>query len=150
MSKQVLDYFAEVQISLNYLGSTDGHKAISEVLEKGKFSQVVNYEKAADDGSDIVVYAYENNEGQKRYCAELSYRTGVDDYNIEKHIFSSVPSLENIQTIRFIQSARADIKLGKLEVDFNCSKCGRKIHFLDLEGNLLDKKRLFQNRHCGC
>ena len=148
------NYFNAIKNNMNYIGTNYGWCNIEEILKKKGILETANLQKIKTyDGyvnsSNIDIYSYEI-EGEKRYCAELSYQTDIDDYCIETHIFKSLPSRKGIITIRDIESLVFRFKYKGLEPEFTCWECGHHVHWLDRQGDFKTKKDGLEEKYCGC
>lgn len=101
------------------------------------------------DSDDIKIYKYQLEKGE-RFCAEIAYRTAIDDFNIETHIFNRFPSEKDVKEIRAIIDLEFNFKFGRLNPVFTCWECGHKSHWLDVRGDLRTKIDNLKERYCGC
>lgn len=145
-------YFTRLMEAMGHIKSDGGYDGIKEKL--GKKNRKANL-RLIDTFvvSDIETKVYQYAVGGKdRYCAELSYRTDIDDYCIETHIFAQKPTAENVRDLRLIQKTQLYIEIGflDLETEFECWKCGTWVHWLDSEGTLVARYNRMLRKHCGC
>lgn len=146
-------YLDAVKSNMGYVDTNNSWYGIKEILDK-KGILSADVEKIAEyegyvNSSNIEVFGYRIN-GEQRYCAELSYQTAIDDYNVETHIFVKEPSRENVMQIREINKTILHIEIGKLKPFFHCWECGRETHWLDIPGNLEEKIEGLKDNYCGC
>lgn len=154
LDERTKNYFAAIRKNIGFIGTNYGWDGIEELLKKKGLLETAELKKVkAYDGyansTEISIYSYIIN-GQQRYCAELSYQTDIDDYCVETHIFSKMPSQEDVFTIRDIDSLEFKLKRGELQPEFNCWECGRHVHWLDRDGEFSIKKNGLEEQYCGC
>jgi hypothetical protein len=95
--------------------------------------------------SDVTIGKLKDN----RYCSEYSIQTAIDDYCIVKHYWRKEPSIKDVSIIDDISNLESDFHINRCEIDFNCWECGRKIHWLDIEGDFSKKYQFLKERYCG-
>lgn len=154
IDERTKNYFEAIKENAGYVGKNAGWYDIKEILEKKNILESANLELVKSypgyaNSSDIRIYAYQTDKG-KRYCAELDYRTDIDDYCIETHIFTSFPSRNTVITIRDVNNLEFDFKHRRLQPEFTCWECNRMTHWLDVEGGFESKKTHLEERYCGC
>ena len=147
-------YFEDLKNNMGYRGNNAGWDGIKEILEKkGVIDtaklQKINVYNGFMNSSDIDIYGYEV-DSEKRFCAELSYQTNVDDYCTETHIFINIPSQEDVHTAIDINNLLFKFDHGGLKPEFNCWECGRFVHWLDRDGDFKTKKFGLEEKYCGC
>jgi len=154
IDERTKNYLADCRNNVGWLGCNNGWYGIKEILEKKNILQTASLQKLETyDGymnsSDIDVYSYEI-DGRKRYCAELSYQTDIDDYCTETHIFNQCPTRESVLTARLINDIEFAIKFKGFKTEFNCWECGKHVHWLDNEKGTLEQKfDRMKERFCG-
>lgn len=154
LDERTKNYFNAIKTNIGFIGSNYGNYGIEEILKKkgffeeAKLQQIKTY-RGYVNSSDIDIYSYEIN-GEKRYCAELSYQTNIDDYCVETHIFEKFPSEKDIKIIREIESLIFKFQLSQIEPEFGCWECGRRVHWLDIQGDFFTKKNALEEKYCGC
>lgn len=147
-------YFEEMKSSVGYLDGRGGRDGIEEILnqkgllEESKLEKVMTYQ-GYGNSSDVDIYKYINTEGEVRYCAEFSYQTAIDDYCVEKHIFSKFPSSDTVLAVRQMNDVTFEMKFRKLPATFRCWECGKVTHWLDCPGTLSEKKTMLEDKYCG-
>lgn len=154
LDERTTKYFESLKVNLGYLGSNYGHNDIRTILEKNGALETANLQEVTTyDGyvnsSDIVIYSYLK-DGELRYCAELSYRAGIDDYCIETHIFKKIPTRKEVMDFRELDNLEFKFKYENLHPEFRCWECGKYVHWLDAEGDFQKKKDMFKEKYCGC
>lgn len=145
-------YFKAAQEERGYIGCNNGWEGIQDILNikaPGVTVEKVTTYDGYMNSSIIEVFQYEAN-GKQRYCAELSYQTDIDDYNVETHIFSKLPSRSDIMVIRDIQNLEFSFKYDGLKPVFACWECGITSHWLDIHGTLQEKITGVKEKYCGC
>lgn len=145
-------YFEAIRENKGYIGCNHGWYGIQEILDKkssGVEAKLIKSYPGYFNSDDINIYEYFVN-GNKRYCAELSYQTDIDDFNIETHIFSKFPSEKDVKEIRSIMELEFDFKFNRLNPEFTCWECGHKVHWLDFKGKIQDKIDNLKEKYCGC
>lgn len=153
LDERTKKYFDAIKNNLEYVGTNYGWDGIEEILDKRGLLNTANLQKITTysgyfNSSNIDIYSYEI-EGQKRYCAQLSYRTDIDDFCVETHIFRKFPKRENVIMIRDINSLENKFNRG-LKPEFTCWECGRTVHWLDRQGDFETKKDGLEEQYCGC
>ena len=74
-----------------------------------------------------------------------------DDYQEELWIFSKVPSMKDLDTVKLILNAQDRFKHGACSENFHCWECGMETkHWLDVTGDLEEKLDKLSNKYCGC
>lgn len=137
------NYLQAVKKNMGYIGTNHSWRGIVEILREklpGVIPKVI-----ANYPQDTTVYKYDT-----KYCAELNYRTDIDDYNIETHIFSKFPSEQDVKTARAIDQLEISFKLKQLSPIFTCWECGLEKHWLDIPGSLFEKITNLKKGYCGC
>jgi hypothetical protein len=145
-------YLAAEKERIGYFHTNDSHYGIAEILKmKGynaEVKKVAEYNRLYMD-ANAIIYEYEA-EGKLCYCAELSYRTEIDDYNVETIIFKKMPSEKDVVIARLIESIPFYMQFKGLKPTFTCWECGRTVHWLDIEGDIEQKYKLWKEKYCGC
>lgn len=83
------------------------------------------------------------------WCAQYSMRTAIDDYDITRFYFVKKPRENDILTAQKISDLQTKFFLRRL-ITFTCWECGRKVHWLDVEGNFDKKVDCLEDSYCGC
>jgi len=155
IDERTRNYLTICKNNIGWLGNNGGWDGIEEILKKKEVFEKANLQKLKTYGgyvnsSDIDIYSYET-DGNKRYCAELSYQTDIDDYCTETHIFNHFPSRENVLTARVIKDIEFAIMFKGLKTEFNCWECGHHAHWLDNNSGTLEEKfDRMKDKYCGC
>ncbi|MFX3643401.1 MAG: hypothetical protein ACE3L7_32915 [Candidatus Pristimantibacillus sp.] len=142
--------------NMGLVGSNGGHYGIEDILkkrelfEKSALKEIRRY--AGFYGlSDLVIYSYNVGNGIS-YCAELGYQTSIDDYNVETHIFTQIPSDEDVTLVRLMDEFELDLRLTRngVQAEYRCWECGRNSHWVDIHGKFKDKVEKLREGYCGC
>lgn len=89
--------------------------------------------------------------GENRYVAQFSYRSDIDDYQIEKLYFNHMPSENNVKTALLLSEIELYFMLHPRQDVFTCWECGREVHWLDVEAKDLNERfDMLKERYCGC
>lgn len=152
MDERTEKYLTEEATKIGLIGVNNSWYTIAEILKKS--GHEIEPQKIATfngyiNSSDIEIFEYTIN-GATKYCAELSYQTNIDDYNIETIIFNKIPSEQDINTARTIEAIKNKLFLKRLKPEFDCWECGIRHHWLDIEGSLDIKYKYWQDQYCGC
>ena len=78
------------------------------------------------------------------WIAQTSFQV-LDDITTIRFFFNRMPSEEDIRTAFTIKKFDED----PIEV-FKCYECGHLTHWLDLPGDIADKRHMAEERYCGC
>lgn len=136
-------YLQTVKNNLHFLGCNEGWKSIQEIVSENLPETEI--EKVADYPNDTEIYRYAD-----RFCAQIIYRTDIDDYIIETYIFTEFPSVKDVEIAKAINEIKYSFKLKRLNPTFTCWECGVKKHWLDIPGNFLEKITNLKENYCGC
>jgi hypothetical protein len=147
-------YFESIRNNMGYIGSNAGWNSFKDIAEKKDirdYSLVQVYKSPyfGIDVGDIEIYQY-NKDGETKFCAEFGYRTAIDDYCIETHIFNQFPSLKNIILLRKIDNLEMEFKYNHFNPIIKCWECGCESHWLDFEGTVDEKINALEENYCGC
>lgn len=82
------------------------------------------------------------------WLVETYYQYEIDDFAITKMWFSRKPTMQDIGAAFAIE--RIECKLHNNKETFRCWECGRTTHWVDVEGDIIEKVRRFEDRYCGC
>jgi hypothetical protein len=85
-----------------------------------------------------------------RWCAQWSVRTAVDDYCISRLYFNRKPTRNDILTVHKLSDLEMNFGLHRMKPVFECWECGRKVHWLDIEGDFNEKLTALNESYCGC
>ena len=152
LDERTKKYFERIKENVGFLGMNAGWKSMQEILDEGAPGTVAK--KAGEyagfaNSSNIEILTYEKDE-KKRYCAQFSYQTDVDDYCIETLIFDRYPSRDSVVTIVNLNDLEFKFNFKGLNQTFWCWECGRESQWLDGEGNFLEKIQKVEEKYCGC
>lgn len=83
-----------------------------------------------------------------RWLAQTSVRMDINSFLVLKMYFDRHPTREQISTAFDIRNGGDDLTR-RSEV-FSCLGCGHQIHWLDVPGDLCQKRKCLHNMVCGC
>jgi len=130
----------------------------SKDAEEMPLSRIITELPAIGDTSDISIMYFGN-----EYIAELHYKPDysriadvidISDFDskvFRKHFFSNIPKIEDIEEAELIYKVEEYFFLNFADdTEFIvCKDCNRKIHWLDVEGDLNDKFNKLLDKQCG-
>ena len=119
---------------------------VKEYLESVKKSIGYTGQETIDDYSGVFA---DDDLVKTEYFYTDSYAE-IDNFGEIKYYFDHEPSEKEIQTAISLSLAKTNFKIGRWKEEFTCWECGRKVHFLDIKGDFLDKIHCMEDRYCGC
>lgn len=152
LDERTKKYFEKIRKNIGWESNNAGWYDFQEILDSkapGEIAELIATYDGFANSTDIKIYAYNKN-NTKKYCAEFSYQTDIDDYCIETHIFNKKPTLKDVLTAVSINDLTFDFDTKRLNQIFTCWECGRKCHWLDIDGDLETKKERLKDEYCGC
>ncbi|REK69354.1 hypothetical protein [Paenibacillus paeoniae] len=146
------EYFEDVLKDVGLIRTINSKEGLEEISEKQGITpkKIGSYENVYVNASPIDIYKYAAPNGDARYCAELSYQTNIDDYNIELHIFNRQPSLDDVRNVRTISDIEFQMQFKGLKPEIKCYECGRTVHFLDTSESFGEVVDRLNEKYCGC
>lgn len=84
------------------------------------------------------------------YVAQIVHWISEEDYVVEKHYFNRFPSPQNVQEMIAIRKIEEYFSLNPGTYKFQCWKCGKTVHWLDIKGGLKEKIEKAKEKYCGC
>ena len=88
--------------------------------------------------------------GEKGAYSHTEVYTEVDDWHEVIYYFNHRPSGKDIKTAILIDKLETLFETKSIKEEFTCWECGRKIHWLDIEGDLFEKFNALDEKYCGC
>lgn len=82
------------------------------------------------------------------WCCQYGYMFEIDDYCVEKYYFNRKPTEEDCRAAILIEKVMRYI--GQYRYEFVCWECGKSTHWLDTEGDLVEKFESLKEKYCGC
>lgn len=82
------------------------------------------------------------------WCAQW-VEAGIDDYNVIRLYFNRKPSKNTLQTLDLVEKIMYLGDFGVFKPEFKCIECGRKFHWLDIEGSIFKKYEALEDKLCG-
>ena len=154
LDERTVEYFEEIKKNVGLLIFNACEYGIEEILTKkdalnGSELQLLGEYDGYANSSPISIYSYLKN-GEKRYCAELSYQIDIDDYVVETIIFNVYPSRDDVVMVRDIDNITYKMKYKGLKAEFQCWECGKNVHWLDCYGDFKTKMNHWLDKYCGC
>lgn len=90
-------------------------------------------------------------EDENKWCAQYSYRVGIDDHCVVRHYFSKKPTKKIIQKLIDLLKIQEDLELNRLDESYRCWECGCNVEsWLDLDEDIYECARMARDHYCGC
>lgn len=74
----------------------------------------------------------------------------MDEVVVNTYTFVSEPSEKDIIIAVKLQDLKAGLLCYRYKIEYPCSECGCKTHWLDVPGDFLKKLKFMDIRYCGC
>lgn len=88
--------------------------------------------------------------GEKGKYSHREVYHDVDDVYEWFYQFNHNPSGNDIKTAILIEKLESLFEAKSIKEEFTCWECGRKIHWLDIKGDLYEKFNALDEKYCGC
>jgi hypothetical protein len=153
LDERTKKYIDAIRSKMGYIGMNCGYESIVDTAKKNNIeitkSQSTFKHQLSQPPCKCDVYTYTKN-GQSRYACEFAEQTEIDDYQIVSYITTKPIGKDDIATLDLLIFIEVSFLTDRLEAEFECWECGKKTHWLDIEGNLQKKFAALEERYCGC
>ena len=127
--ERTLNYLNSIKENLNFVEEKNGWDE-ERFIESKKYNSLF-----AGISSQLEIGLIEDG----KWCAQYSFQTAPDDYNIRRLYFSKRPTSRDVKKIITLRDLELEFRFDGLNPIFNCYECGREVHWLDFPGGLTEK-----------